>query len=162
MHKCTNALQGRSEMKWKQTKTSKKHPDRIWKLWVQARMQRWPEYSNSAVVRCSGSGTSSLPFQIQLESHSHSKTGPVPRPMPIQVHENAKAKRSTRRTVVVVVAKILKHAQLLCQFYEVRKLNMRTGVEGCVFVAWFGQYTDFAFLVSLFGFAQPIPSGSPW
>ena len=33
---------------------------------------------------------------------------------------------------------------------------MRTGVEGCGFVACFGQYTEIAFLVSLFGFTQPI------
>ena len=33
---------------------------------------------------------------------------------------------------------------------------MRTGVEGCGVVAWFGQYTDIAFLVSCFGFTQPI------
>ena len=45
--------------------------------------------------------------------------------------------------------KILKHAQWLCQFYELRKLKTHTGVEGCAFVAWFGQYTDTAFLLSL-------------
>ena len=50
---------------------------------------------------------------------------------------------------------ILKHAQCLCQFYELRKLNTHTGVEGCVFVAWFGQYTEIASLVSLFGFTTP-------
>ena len=33
---------------------------------------------------------------------------------------------------------------------------MRTGVEGCGVVLWFGKYTDIAFLVSLFGFTQPI------
>ena len=51
--------------------------------------------------------------------------------------------------------KILKHAQFLCQFYELRKLNPHTGVEGCVFVAWFGQNTDITFLVSLFGCTTP-------
>ena len=60
---------------------------------------------------------------------------------------------------VVISKSILKHAQCLCQFYELRKLNMHTGVEGYGFVAWFGQYTEMAFLVSLsflFGFTQPI------
>ena len=52
--------------------------------------------------------------------------------------------------------RILKHTPFLCKFYELRKLNTHTGVEGYVFVAWFGQYTDIAFLVSLFGFTQPI------
>ena len=33
---------------------------------------------------------------------------------------------------------------------------MRTGVEGCGVVVWFGQYTEIAFLASLFGFTQPI------
>ena len=46
--------------------------------------------------------------------------------------------------------------QFLCQFYELRKLNSHTGVERYGFVAWFGQYTDITFLVSLFGFTQPI------
>ena len=49
--------------------------------------------------------------------------------------------------------KILQHAQFLCQFYELRKLNMHTGYG---FVAWFGQYAAIAFLVPLFGFTQPI------
>ena len=57
--------------------------------------------------------------------------------------------------------KILKHAQFLCQFYELRKLNTHTGVEGCVVVTWFGQYTDIASLVSLFGFTQPILQYEP-
>ena len=52
--------------------------------------------------------------------------------------------------------KILKHTQFLCQFYELRKLNKRIGVEGCGFVMWFGKYTEIAFLVSLFGYTQPI------
>ena len=32
---------------------------------------------------------------------------------------------------------------------------MRTGVEGCGVVVWFGKYTDIASLVLLFGFTQP-------
>ena len=55
--------------------------------------------------------------------------------------------------------KILKHAQFLCQVYELRKLNTQTGVEGYGFVAWVGQYTYIAFLFSLFGFTQPIRRG---
>ena len=52
--------------------------------------------------------------------------------------------------------KILKHAQFLCQFYELSKLNTHTGVKGCGFVAWFGKYTEIAFLVSLsFWFYHP-------
>ena len=51
--------------------------------------------------------------------------------------------------------KILKYAQFLCQFYELRKLNTLTGVEGYGFVAWFGQSTYIAFLVSLFGYTIP-------
>ena len=43
----------------------------------------------------------------------------------------------------------------VCQFYELRKLNMLTAVEGYGFVAWFGQYTAIAFQVSLFGFTTP-------
>ena len=55
--------------------------------------------------------------------------------------------------------KILKHAQFLCQFYELRKLDKHTGVEGCGFVAWFGQYTEIALLVSLFFLVVlPIPA----
>ena len=52
--------------------------------------------------------------------------------------------------------KTLKHAQFLCQFYELRKLDPHTGVQGYGFVAWFGQNTYIAFLVLLFGFTQPI------
>ena len=33
---------------------------------------------------------------------------------------------------------------------------MHTGVERRGVVVWFGQYTEIAFLVSLFGFTQPI------
>ena len=54
--------------------------------------------------------------------------------------------------------KVLKHAQFLCQFYELRKLNAHTGVEGCGFVAGFGQYTDIAFLVSLLVLVLPYPA----
>ena len=45
--------------------------------------------------------------------------------------------------------RILNHAQFLCQFYELRNLNMRTGVGGCGFVVWFGKYMDTASLVLL-------------
>ena len=32
---------------------------------------------------------------------------------------------------------------------------MRTGVEGCGVVVWFGKYKDIASLVLLFGFTTP-------
>ena len=52
--------------------------------------------------------------------------------------------------------RILKYTQFLCQFYALRKQNVRPGVEGCGVVVWFGKYTDIASLVLLFGFTQPI------
>ena len=49
--------------------------------------------------------------------------------------------------------KILKHAQFLCQFYELRKLNTPRQLELKDVASWrglwFGQHTDIAFLVSL-------------
>ena len=48
------------------------------------------------------------------------------------------------------------HTQFLCQFYELRKLNTHTGVEGCGVVVLFGKYTYIALLVLLFGCPQPI------
>ena len=33
---------------------------------------------------------------------------------------------------------------------------MHTGFVGCGYIVWFGQYTEIAFLVSLFGYTQPI------
>ena len=33
---------------------------------------------------------------------------------------------------------------------------MRTGVEVCGVVVWFGKYTDIASLVLLFGFTKPV------
>ena len=50
---------------------------------------------------------------------------------------------------VVGKTRILQHTQFLCQFCELRKRNMHTGVEGCGVVVWFGKYTDIASLVSL-------------
>ena len=32
---------------------------------------------------------------------------------------------------------------------------MHTGFVGCGYIVWFGQYTEIAFLVSLFGFTTP-------
>ena len=51
--------------------------------------------------------------------------------------------------------RILKHTQFLCQFLELRKLNKCIGVERCGVVVRFGQYTEIAVLVSLFGFTIP-------
>ena len=44
---------------------------------------------------------------------------------------------------------------VLVSILRVEKLNNHTGVEGYGFMAWFGQYTDIASLVSLFGFTIP-------
>ena len=51
--------------------------------------------------------------------------------------------------------KILKHTRFLCQFYELRHLKMHIAFVGCVYIVWFGQYTEIAFLASLFGCAVP-------
>ena len=51
--------------------------------------------------------------------------------------------------------KILNNTLFLCQLWELRHLKMHNGCVGCGFVVWFGQYTDIAFLVSLFGDTQP-------
>ena len=36
---------------------------------------------------------------------------------------------------------------------------MHTGFVGRGYIVWFGQYTEIAFLVSLFGYTQPISVG---
>ena len=45
--------------------------------------------------------------------------------------------------------------RFLCQFYELRHLKLYTAFVACVYIVWFGQYTEIAFLVSLFVCAMP-------
>ena len=116
--------------------------------------------SNAQMLNCSTAQPllQQMLKDIHAQRHACSKTCMLNR----FYNECSKTDRHTHVAIGWVGnIKILKHAQFLCQFYELRKLNTRTGVEGYGFVAWLSIHIHcFSFLVSLFFLVLPYHTNS--